>query len=260
MLLDPSDERSPGTFRVDPLVLRRRDQERGRLAVTTLETKAKSKSGRRPDSCTTNARPFRVHAIWGYLSAEPPELLQQPGRLCVHHPLRAAQLVPGLLGRLRSSPTNNDIEDWIGTAWYNWMYSITASINGTTNICSGNSTTLTAIGGGTYLWNTLGTTASIIVNPSSNTSYSVTVSSGAGCNAIAIVTVTVNAILPAPTAGINVPSQTQIIWNWNTVNGATGYKWSTTTTYGSAITRKKHFLYSNRTNMQHTLYILCMGL
>ena len=38
----------------------------------------------------------------------------------------------------------------------------------------------------------------------------------------------------APIAGTHVPSQTQIIWNWNTVEGATGYKWNTTNNYSEA--------------------------
>ena len=38
----------------------------------------------------------------------------------------------------------------------------------------------------------------------------------------------------SPTAGTHVPSATGIVWNWNTVSGATGYKWSTTNAYGSA--------------------------
>ena len=38
-----------------------------------------------------------------------------------------------------------------------------------------------------------------------------------------------------PTAGTQVPSQTQIIWNWNPVLGATGYKWNLTDDYNSAI-------------------------
>jgi uncharacterized protein (TIGR02145 family) len=38
----------------------------------------------------------------------------------------------------------------------------------------------------------------------------------------------------SPTAGTSVPSQTQIIWNWNTVNGAAGYKWNTVNNYASA--------------------------
>jgi hypothetical protein len=34
-----------------------------------------------------------------------------------------------------------------------------------------------------------------------------------------------------PTSGAHVPSPTEIIWNWNTVAGATGYKWNTTDNY-----------------------------
>jgi hypothetical protein len=48
-------------------------------------------------------------------------------------------------------------------------------------------------------------------------------------------TLAVNCILPAaPAAGVQVPSPFQIIWNWNTVSGATGYKWGTTNMYSSA--------------------------
>jgi uncharacterized protein (TIGR02145 family) len=40
----------------------------------------------------------------------------------------------------------------------------------------------------------------------------------------------------APTAGTHSPSSTQIIWNWNTVSGATGYQWNTTNIYlGSGV-------------------------
>ncbi len=48
---------------------------------------------------------------------------------------------------------------------------------------------------------------------------------------------TLNASCPppvVPTAGTHVPSVTQIIWNWNTVPGATGYKWNTINDYGTA--------------------------
>jgi len=34
--------------------------------------------------------------------------------------------------------------------------------------------------------------------------------------------------------GIHIPSQEQIIWNWNIVSGASGYKWNTTNDYTSA--------------------------
>jgi len=38
----------------------------------------------------------------------------------------------------------------------------------------------------------------------------------------------------APAAGSHVPLPAQIVWNWNTVTGATGYKWSTTNNYAMA--------------------------
>lgn len=57
-----------------------------------------------------------------------------------------------------------------------------------------------------------------------------------GCSAtssnIALVT---ESAISAPTAGTHTPSQTQIIWNWNAVSGATGYKWNTTNNYATAI-------------------------
>jgi hypothetical protein len=38
----------------------------------------------------------------------------------------------------------------------------------------------------------------------------------------------------APVAGVHVTGASQIIWNWNTVTGATGYKWNTINDYASA--------------------------
>jgi len=41
--------------------------------------------------------------------------------------------------------------------------------------------------------------------------------------------------MPAPpTASSHVPSETQIIWNWNVSAGASGYKWHTTNNYAAA--------------------------
>ena len=37
-----------------------------------------------------------------------------------------------------------------------------------------------------------------------------------------------------PVSGTHIASPTQIIWNWNTVSGATGYKWSTDNNYSTA--------------------------
>jgi len=38
----------------------------------------------------------------------------------------------------------------------------------------------------------------------------------------------------SPSAGIHVPTPIQIIWNWNPVTDATGYKWNTTNEYATA--------------------------
>ena len=38
----------------------------------------------------------------------------------------------------------------------------------------------------------------------------------------------------SPIAGTNVPSGTQIIWNWNRVPGGISYKWNTINDYASA--------------------------
>jgi len=42
-------------------------------------------------------------------------------------------------------------------------------------------------------------------------------------------------VIPPPVAGSHVMSQGQIIWNWLASPGATGYKWSTTAVYATAI-------------------------
>jgi len=40
--------------------------------------------------------------------------------------------------------------------------------------------------------------------------------------------------LSSPTQGTHVPSSNQIIWNWNAVAGATGYKWNISNNYSTA--------------------------
>ena len=38
----------------------------------------------------------------------------------------------------------------------------------------------------------------------------------------------------APAAADHTPAQTQVVWNWNSASGATGYKWGTTNVYADA--------------------------
>jgi gliding motility-associated-like protein len=103
----------------------------------------------------------------------------------------------------------------------------TANISGINQLCKGTSTTLTATGGGTYLWNTGSASSSITVSPSStgSTTYTVTVTNAGGCTAAAVVTVTV---YPQPTAIIAGPAS--ICSGSSVVLTATGggnYLWST---------------------------------
>ncbi|GEM_PF-2293101 len=68
----------------------------------------------------------------------------------------------------------------------------TDPVVGDTDICFGESTTLTASGGNTYSWNTSESTASITVSPAVTTVYTVTVTDANTCQGSTDVTVTVD--------------------------------------------------------------------
>lgn len=111
----------------------------------------------------------------------------------------------------------------------------TANAGSDVSICSGNSTSLTATGGGSYLWSTGANTATITVSPTVTTIYTVTVTSATGsCSATDNVSVTVNAIPSAPT----VTSPVNYLLNAaSTALTATGtaLKWYTVATAGTAL-------------------------
>ncbi|MBP9209160.1 MAG: HYR domain-containing protein [Saprospiraceae bacterium] len=111
----------------------------------------------------------------------------------------------------------------------------TASISASsTVICSGNSSTLTASGGVSYLWSTGATDASIDVSPTSTTTYTVTVTAANGCTDDASITITV---LPGVSIAethvepstcfsldgsidLTVSGQAPFYYNWSTPDGA----------------------------------------
>ena len=94
-------------------------------------------------------------------------------------------------------------------------------------ICSGSKDTLIASGGTTYLWSNTLTTDTIIVSPTSTSTYSVTVTDIHHCTASVTKTVTV---IPSPIAAITPTSAQICIGNSDTLtaaSGGTNYAWST---------------------------------
>lgn len=97
-------------------------------------------------------------------------------------------------------------------------------------ICFGESITLTATGGDTYLWNTGATTSSITVTPDVTTNYSVTVSTDFDTDTDEVLVI-VNA-LPTVDAGVDVvidSGETIVL----TASGGDSYLWNTGETTSS---------------------------
>lgn len=103
----------------------------------------------------------------------------------------------------------------------------TLSVNGApTNICAGQSATLTASGATSYQWSggSSATTSVIVVSPSGNQTYTVTGSNGICAGDSATISV---AVTPIPTISV---SPSQVICSGQvatlTVSGASTYQWS----------------------------------
>lgn len=109
---------------------------------------------------------------------------------------------------------------------------ITAVINAISPICNGDSTTITASGGSTYLWSNNATTSAIRVNPSTSTTYTVSIYKG-NCSKDTSILITVN---PIPTPSIYGKSPICLGDSTTlTATGGTSYKWNNNETT-SAIT------------------------
>jgi hypothetical protein len=104
---------------------------------------------------------------------------------------------------------------------------VTANAGSDRTITEGDNTTLTASGGGSYLWNTGATTATITVSPVATTTYSVTVTNN-GCDDTDDVNVTVN---PAPEIVTAYAGPDESICLGDnvtlTASGGSGYSWNT---------------------------------
>ena len=105
---------------------------------------------------------------------------------------------------------------------------ITASSN---NICPGSSTTLTAQGGQTYLWNNGSTTSMITVSPNISTTYTVTATDANNCTNVASINI---GILPTYNLVQNAAiCQGEIYtWNGNNYTSSGTYTLNLTTTQG----------------------------
>lgn len=98
-------------------------------------------------------------------------------------------------------------------------------------VCSGNNITLSATGATSYLWSNNAVTNSIIVNPTTTTSYSVIGTTGT-CTSQAVVTVSVvpNATLSITGNSIICSGQSTTL----TANGANTYTWSSGATLSNS--------------------------
>lgn len=74
------------------------------------------------------------------------------------------------------------------------------------SICEGQNITLTATGGNTYVWSTSASGPSINVNPTTNTSYTVTGTDGNSCSNTAVASVTINSVPVITTTPTSTPS------------------------------------------------------
>jgi len=145
----------------------------------------------------------------------------------------------------------NDLQLFNGSGWIpvgnSGTVSTPGTINGNANPCInavGETYSISALPGATgYMW-TVPTgsaitggqgTTSIAVN-FGTTNGAVFVSGYGSCwrSLGSYLGISLGSLPLSPAAGTHVPSATQIIWNWNAVQDAIGYKWNITNDYNTA--------------------------
>lgn len=147
------------------------------------------------------------------------------------------------------------------------------AIDGSANVCAGQTGVVYSIlavpNATSYVWTYTGTGATI--NGSSNSVtmdfsgsatsgnlsvYGVNICGNGGTSPL--YNITVNNAPAAPTAGTHTPGQTQIVWNWNTVSGATAYYYNTTDDFAGATnngTGTSNTQQGLSCNTSYTLYV-----
>jgi hypothetical protein len=101
----------------------------------------------------------------------------------------------------------------------------TVSVSGTNNICTGQSTILTASGANTYAWNTGATTSVLTVSPITNTTYTVIGTNTFGCTGSTTYPITVSSGVSASISGVNSVCTGQS--TTYTASGGVFYSWNT---------------------------------
>lgn len=98
-------------------------------------------------------------------------------------------------------------------------------ITGSTEICKGETTYLTAEGADSYLWNNGNNSPTLIAAPSQTTYYQVTATNNSGCRATRFITLTVHPVPEAVVFGNNslCAGESEIL----TAEGGKTYRWST---------------------------------
>ncbi|AEE51239.1 PKD domain-containing protein [Haliscomenobacter hydrossis] len=116
------------------------------------------------------------------------------------------------------------------------------NIAGASSVCPGQSTTLSASGGSTYLWNTGASSAAIEVSPTQNTNYTVSITNAQGCTLVKSHSVAVNITGSASNDGpLTCTKTTATLLGTSSAQGAS-YRWKNAsgveiaTTPGTAVT------------------------
>ena len=114
------------------------------------------------------------------------------------------------------------------------------SFTGNDSICPGDSTTITAQGGGTYLWSTGSTNASVVFKPDSNSTYTIAVTNGCtkdtsvviAIRPLPVITLSGNtSVCPGDSVLIKATGGGTYLWSNNSTNDSTFFAPDSATTY-----------------------------